>query len=105
MFCTGECLQQKHTENAPSMRTECDYLFDWIKKKVTHATISPNMVIAGAAEEEEEKPRQSDTFVPTHTVTQTNCAFENQPQHTQSHGQTAFENQSDTPSHIDKLCP
>ena len=40
------------------MKTECDYLYGWIKKKkVTYAKISPKMVnpgdIAGNAEEEE----------------------------------------------------
>ena len=29
----GECRQQKHTQHAPSTKTECDYLNDWIKKK------------------------------------------------------------------------
>ena len=29
----GECRQQKqkHTQHAPSMKTECDYLNGWIK--------------------------------------------------------------------------
>ena len=49
----------KHTQHAPSMKTECDYLNGWIKK-VTYAKISPQMVnprdilhIAGEGEEEE----------------------------------------------------
>ena len=33
----GECLQQQHTQHAPSAKTECDYLYGWIKKKIaTH---------------------------------------------------------------------
>ena len=40
------------------MKTECDYFNGWIKKKVTHAKISPKMVnpryIAGNVEGEEE---------------------------------------------------
>ena len=75
MSKTGERRQQKHTQHAPSTKTECDYLYGWIKKKnknkkqktnktktkkkpVTYAKIiSPKMVnpkdIAGNAEEEE----------------------------------------------------
>ena len=42
MSYTGECRQQKHTQHAPSTKTECDYLTGWIKKKtVTYAKISP----------------------------------------------------------------
>ena len=33
---TGECRQQKHTQHAPSTKTECDYLNGWIKKR-SHA--------------------------------------------------------------------
>ena len=29
----GEYQQQKHTQHAPSMKTECDYLYGWIKKR------------------------------------------------------------------------
>ena len=39
----GECWQQKHTQHAPSIKTECDCLNGWIKK-VTYAKISPKMV-------------------------------------------------------------
>ena len=28
----GECHQQKHTQRAPSMKMECDYLNGWTKK-------------------------------------------------------------------------
>ena len=37
----GECRKQKHTQHAPSTKTECDYLNGWIKKMVTYAKISP----------------------------------------------------------------
>ena len=37
----GECRQEKHTQHAPSTKTECDYLNGWIKKTVTYAKISP----------------------------------------------------------------
>ena len=43
MSQTGECQQQKHTQHAPSMKTECDYLSGWIKT-VTFAKISPKIV-------------------------------------------------------------
>ena len=32
MSQTSECRQQKHTQHAPSMKTECDYLYGWLKK-------------------------------------------------------------------------
>ena len=41
MSYTGECRQQKHTQHAPSTKTECDYLNFCIKKTVTRAKISP----------------------------------------------------------------
>ena len=49
----------KHTQNAQSMKMECDYLNGWIKKKiVTYAKISHKMVnlrdTAGNTEEEED---------------------------------------------------
>ena len=49
MSQTGECRQQKHTQHAPSTKTECDYLSGWIKKKkkkttVASARISPTMM-------------------------------------------------------------
>ena len=28
----GECWQQKHTQHAPSLKTDCGYLNSWIKK-------------------------------------------------------------------------
>ena len=33
MSCTGECQQQKHTQHAPSMKMECDYLYRWTNKQ------------------------------------------------------------------------
>ena len=37
---TGECWQQKHTQHAPSTKTECDYLNGLTKQTVTYAKIS-----------------------------------------------------------------
>ena len=59
MSYTEECWQQKHTQHAPSTKTECDYFNGWIKKwSNTPQKISPKMVNpsdrAGNAEEEEE---------------------------------------------------
>ena len=47
----GECRHQKHTQQALSTKSECDYLNGWINKKqktknkktVKYANISPNM--------------------------------------------------------------
>ena len=51
---------KKHTQHAPSTKTECDYLNGWIKKTVTYAKISPRVVnprdIAG--ERKKTKPKQ-----------------------------------------------
>ena len=44
MLYTGECRQQKHTQLAPSTKTDCDYLSGWITKTVTYAKFSPKMV-------------------------------------------------------------
>ena len=41
MSSTGECRQQKHTQHAPFMKTECDYFNGWIKKMITCAEVSP----------------------------------------------------------------
>ena len=41
MSLTGECQQQKHTQHAPSTKTECDYLNGWIKKRSHTQKISP----------------------------------------------------------------
>ena len=64
----GECQQQKHTQHAPAMKTECDYLYGWIKM-VTYTKISPKMVnprdITGNTEEEEEQTGQG---CPTNSI-------------------------------------
>ena len=63
---------KKHTQHAPSTKTECDYLNDWIKKKkpVTYAKISPKVVnprdIAG---ERKKKKKKKKTTVCTVSVT------------------------------------
>ena len=44
MSKTGECRQQKHTQHAPSMKTECDYLNGWIKKRSHTQKSHPKMV-------------------------------------------------------------
>ena len=44
MSWTGECRQQKHTQHAPSTKTDCDYLNGHINKTVTCAKISPQIV-------------------------------------------------------------
>ena len=53
---TGECRQQKHTQHAPSTKTECDYLNGWIKKRSHTQKSRPKMVnprdIAGEWERE-----------------------------------------------------
>ena len=61
----GECQQQKHTQRAPSTKTECDFLNGWIFKKKTTTTKTnhirknltqngePQRYIAGNAEEKE----------------------------------------------------
>ena len=46
MSKTGECRQQKHTQHAPSTKTECDYLNGWIKnghirKNLTQKVVNP----------------------------------------------------------------
>ena len=40
----GECRQQKHTQHAPSTKTECDYFNGWIKKR-SHAQKSHQKVV------------------------------------------------------------
>ena len=44
MSKTGECRQQKHTQHAPSTKTECDYLNGWIKKRSHTQKSHPKMV-------------------------------------------------------------
>ena len=60
----GECQQQKHIQNAPFMKMECNYLYGWIKKKIVfkQSHKQTNLIqrwwtpetIAGNTEEEEE---------------------------------------------------
>ena len=38
---TGECWQQKHTQHVPSMKTKCNYLSGWIRKR---SKLSPKMM-------------------------------------------------------------
>ena len=40
MIKAGECRQQKHTQHAPSAKTECDYLNDWIKNGHIHKNLT-----------------------------------------------------------------
>ena len=56
---TCKMLTQKHTQHAPSTKTDCDYLSGWIKKRmVTYTKIWPKAVnprnTAGNTEEEGE---------------------------------------------------
>ena len=44
MSLTGECRQQKHTQHAPSTKTECDYLNGWIRKWSHTQNSHPEMV-------------------------------------------------------------
>ena len=44
MSWTGECRQQKHTQHAPSTKTECDYLNGWIKKQSHTQKSHPKVV-------------------------------------------------------------
>ena len=44
MSSTGECRQQKHTQYAPSTKTECDYLNGWIKKRSRTQKSHPKVV-------------------------------------------------------------
>ena len=40
----GECRQQKHTQHAPSTKTECDYLNGWIRKRSHTQKSHPKML-------------------------------------------------------------
>ena len=42
MSLMGECQQQKHTQHAPSMKTELDYLYGWNKKGHIHKILTQN---------------------------------------------------------------
>ena len=56
---TGECRQQKHTQQAPSTKTECDYLNGWIKKRSHTQKSHPKVVnprdIAGERKKKKKK--------------------------------------------------
>ena len=45
MSKTGECRQQKHTQHAPSTKTECDYLNGHIRKNLSKNVISHVLVL------------------------------------------------------------
>ena len=68
MSWTGECRQQKHTQQAPSTKTECDYLNGWIKKRSHTQKSHPKVVnprdIAGEREKNKTKtvPRAPNTI-------------------------------------------
>ena len=62
------------TQHAPSMKTECDYLYGWIKNWSHTQKSHPNMVnprdLAGKAEEEEEEELLTKHNHHTHTSRQ-----------------------------------
>ena len=57
----GECRQQKHTQHAPSTKTECDYLSGWIKKRSHTQKSHPKVVnprdIAGERKKKKKKKK------------------------------------------------
>ena len=57
----GECRQQKHTQHAPSTKTECDYLNGWIKKRSHTQKSHPKVVnprdIAGERKKKKKKKK------------------------------------------------
>ena len=62
MSYTGECRQQKHTQHAPSTKTECDYFNGWIKKRSHTQKSHPKVVnprdIAGERKKTKNKPKK-----------------------------------------------
>ena len=74
MSYTGECRQQKHTQHAPSMKTECDYPNGWIKKRSHTQKSRPKMVnprdIAG-----EHRRRSYQLMVSTSKEPKNKCSF------------------------------
>ena len=58
----GECRQQKHTQHAPSTKTECDYLNGWIKKRSHTQKSHPKVVnprdIAGERKKKKKKRKK-----------------------------------------------
>ena len=79
MSKTGECRQQKHTQHAPSTKTECDYLNGWIKKRSHTQKSHPKVVnprdIAGERKKKNKTKKLgiivlkllSSIFQPSHT--------------------------------------
>ena len=63
MSLTGECRQQKHTQHAPSTKTECDYLNGWtkktghIRKNLTQKVVNPRDI---AGERKTKKPKKNE---------------------------------------------
>ena len=59
----GECQQQKHTQHAPSTKTECDYLNGWIKKQSHTQKSHPKVVyprdIAGERKKKKKKKKKT----------------------------------------------
>ena len=56
MSQTGERRQQKHTQHAPSTKTECAYLYGWIIKRshaqnLTQKRMNPRDIVGNAEEE------------------------------------------------------
>ena len=72
MSLTGECRQQIHTQHAPSVKTECDYLNGWIKKWSHTQKSHPKMVntrdITG--ERRKKTPKTGDGKIGTPVATQ-----------------------------------
>ena len=68
MSLTGECRRQKTPSTHYSHRRNVEYLYGWIKKKLSHAKISPKVVnprdIAGNAEEEYTNLKELDSATP-----------------------------------------
>ena len=81
MSWTGECRQQKHTQHAPSTKTECDYLNGWIKKRSHTQKSHPKVVnpryIAGERKKKKKKPKKKQKKQPT-----LNVLYHTTPHHT-----------------------
>ena len=66
-FIVGECRQQKHTQHAPSTKTECDYLHGWIKKRSHTQKSHPKVNLRDIAGERKKKkiPKQNSSLMET----------------------------------------
>ena len=66
MSWMGEFRQQKHTQNAPSTKTECDYLDGWIKKRsrknLTQKVVNPRDI---AGERKKKNNKQTNKKTPS----------------------------------------